>query len=157
VRDPTLNSNVEETIEEARAFLDQRREYLQPFDDERATYIDRINVARRDVEQLPDQVMPRHTREFIAGILTMAKDHLPRKRGRYAKGLYDLRDLTIVKAVDYIAKRGDFFPTRNPETKTNESACSIVRTALERNGMHLSERTVEDIWNNRSVRTNSPK
>ena len=147
-----MNSKVEEAIEDARQFLDQRREYLAPFDEAKATYIDRINVARRDVGRLPDHVMSPHMREFICEILTRAKDDLPRQRGKYAKGVFALRDFTILKAIQYLWETRRLSPTRNAATRDKagiESGSSIVATALERLGINMSERNIEEIWGNR--------
>jgi hypothetical protein len=55
-----------------------------------------------------------------------------------------LRDWSIAEAVLENVKEG-FRPTRNPASK-QASACCIVKLALERIGVHLSEKAVERIW-----------
>jgi hypothetical protein len=69
-----------------------------------------------------------------------------RQRGHYVKGTSWRRDLRVAQMVARVAERG-FPPTRNAASRT-ESACSIVSTALQRCGVHMSERRVEGIWNN---------
>jgi hypothetical protein len=97
------------------------------------------------IKRLPDEVMPPHLRDYICGVLSKEKG----LRRTYAAG----RDGHIAYAVWDATCRG-FSPTRNEATRRKEalgepaaqSACSIVTKALARVGVHMSERSIEDIW-----------
>jgi hypothetical protein len=97
------------------------------------------------IKRLPDEVMPPHLRDYICGVLSKEKG----LRRTYAAG----RDGHIAYAVWDATMRG-FPPTRNEVTRRKEalrepaaqSACSIVTKALARVGVHMSERSIEDIW-----------
>jgi hypothetical protein len=97
------------------------------------------------IKRLPDEVMPPHLRDYICGVLSKEKG----LRRTYAAG----RDGHIAYAVWDATMRG-FAPTRNEVTRRKEalrepaaqSACSIVTKALARVGVHMSERSIEDIW-----------
>jgi hypothetical protein len=97
------------------------------------------------IKRLPDEVMPPHLRDYICGVLSKEKG----LRRTYAAG----RDEHIAYAVWDATMRG-FPPTRNEVTRRKEalrepaaqSACSIVTKALARVGVHMSERSIEDIW-----------
>jgi hypothetical protein len=97
------------------------------------------------IKRLPDEVMPPHLRDYICGVLSKEKG----LRRTYAAG----RDGDIAYAVWDATMRG-FHPTRNEATRRKEalgkpagqSACSIVTKALARVGVHMSERSIEDIW-----------
>jgi hypothetical protein len=69
------------------------------------------------------------------------------KRGqRKADNTY--RDITIAGRL-VLPLLGRFSPTRNEATRQKgsaESACSIVKQALKRVGIHMSEKTIEEIW-----------
>ena len=98
----------------------------------------------------------------MAAILTDVGDPLPPWLQRYVvvtaragpeparRGQHPLdnliRDFTISAAVKSIADRFDLRPTRNPANTTKESGCSIVKQALERAGIHMSEANVAAIW-----------
>jgi hypothetical protein len=93
---------------------------------------------------LPDEIMPAHLRSYVARVLSKAPEGLKRT---YSAG----RDQYLLEAL-YDTIRLDFPATRNDATRdkgTQESACSIVQKALARVGVHMEERTVEDIWSNR--------
>jgi hypothetical protein len=72
-----------------------------------------------------------------------------RKRGRRSQTAG--RDLVIAGAVSLVVHGARFSPTRNHAAPqpAGPSACSIVRAALAQVGLHLSERTIEEIWSNR--------
>lgn len=78
--------------------------------------------------------------QYVTGIL---REALPRKH----KLANRERDIQICFAVQRIAEQG-FRPTRNVASRGGEtqSACSIVRAALERMGIYLSEDAIEKIW-----------
>jgi hypothetical protein len=59
-----------------------------------------------------------------------------------------MRDLMIASTVAAVAHGASCSPTRSHATPqpAGRSACSIVQAALAQVGMHLSERTIEDIW-----------
>jgi len=97
------------------------------------------------ITRLPDEVMPPHLRDYICGALSKTRG----VRRTYAAG----RDGLIAYAV-WDATMCGFRPTRNEATRRKEalgepasqSACSIVTKALARVGVHMSERSIEDIW-----------
>ena len=97
------------------------------------------------IKRLPDEVMPPHLRDYICGALSKTRG----VRRTYAAG----RDGLIAYAV-WDATMCGFRPTRNEATRRKEalgepasqSACSIVTKALARVGVHMSERSIEDIW-----------
>jgi hypothetical protein len=136
MRDPAVNVEVEAAVEEARRWF-ERLQRLGDLDkgDENST---NRRAARRYIARLTDEAMPSHLREYVCRVLDEAK----------GRSTYLGRNFWIAFSVNEAMKRG-FAPTRNAESRGNkarESACSIVTTALARVGVHLSERTVEDIW-----------
>jgi hypothetical protein len=70
-----------------------------------------------------------------------------RGKGRHREDRIVFRDLVICAAVDRFVEM-DVRPTRHRLARPNapESACSIVKEALELAGKHLTESRVEDIW-----------
>jgi hypothetical protein len=76
------------------------------------------------------------------------------RRGRSTKDTWG-RDVVIVGGlIPQLLDRFSATRNREPKTKLTESACSIVKTALARLGIHMSERRVEGIWERRPyVRT----
>jgi hypothetical protein len=145
MRDPTVNAGVEEAIEAVRSVFERHRLYLQPApNEEQIAYV-------RACRSVVMGEMPEDARKFLLGMLITTP---PRRRSRYIGGAYWLRDRAITEAVEYVAGRG-FSPTRNDATRDNagnESASSIVATALSRLGIDLPERRIESIWNNRPKR-----
>jgi hypothetical protein len=76
----------------------------------------------------------------------IAEEEQPQhKRGRRRQ---TMRDLMIASTVAALAHGASCSPTRSHATPqpAGRSACSIVQAALAQAGMHLSERTIEDIW-----------
>jgi hypothetical protein len=142
VRDPTAtNLEVEAAIEEACKDLGyaKRHGWLTkklPFDNQLR------HEALNLIERLPDEDMPPHLRDYICGVLSKEKG----LRRTYAAG----RDQAIIEVLYSIAKWRGFSPTRNRSRKT-VSACFIVAAALARIGVHMNERSIEDIWS-RAVR-----
>jgi hypothetical protein len=149
--DPTVNADVEEAIGAVRSVFDRHPEYLQPalLSLERlkdlhefavvGLYVMRNKVMAEDIRMIICELVLGKVTEGggLAGL---------RRRGRHVKGAYWRRDLRIAQMVARVAERG-FPPTRNVASRT-ESACSIVSTALKSIGIQMSERTIEDIWNN---------
>ena len=78
--------------------------------------------------------------QHVTGIL---REALPRKH----KLANRERDMEICFCVKHLVEQG-FRPTRNVASRggETESACSIVRAALERVGVNLSEDAIEKIW-----------
>jgi hypothetical protein len=70
-----------------------------------------------------------------------------RKRGRPPEA--KLRDLEIAAAVAVLVNGRVFHATRSHAARRlkDASACNIVQVALGRLGEHMSERTIEGIWN----------
>jgi hypothetical protein len=157
MRDPAVNAEVEEAtaalVRYWRPFV--RAGYFAPcrLDPEEVAF--RHNT-RLHVERLPDHILPPEMRELVLQRLSGAKLP-PRKDGRYSGDEFRIRNRMIVVAIERICKRG-FDPARNRERKSGRySACQIVHSALARLGIQIAERTVEDIWNKRGVRANSPR
>jgi hypothetical protein len=91
-----------------------------------------------------DCAMPASLGRYAAEVLGRQSQGAPRRRrGRDPYGNH-VRDFHITSAVLNVARLG-LKPTRNRATE-KESACSIVRGALEKLGVHLSEAAVEKIW-----------
>jgi hypothetical protein len=153
MRDPTVNADVEAAIEAACSVFDRHPEYLQPLPSvERLNHLHQLAAAGLYVMQ--DKTIPEDIRMIICDLVLGKVAESggragPRRQGRYVKGAFWRRDLRIAQAVALIVERG-FLPTRNDASRTNrsQSACSIVSTALKRRGVHMSDRTLEDIWNN---------
>jgi hypothetical protein len=64
------------------------------------------------------------------------------------------RDMFIVSYVSMLQQHG-FSPTRNSESRdksANESGCSLLTHVLNAVGFNISERGVEEVWNNRERR-----
>jgi hypothetical protein len=97
------------------------------------------------IEKLPEEVLSSESRDYLCKILSEPPKGL--------KHTYTERDGRIAEVLGMIEGLG-FPPTRNDTTRArekagepaNQSACSIVMKALARLGVHMSERTVEDIW-----------
>lgn len=138
MRDPTVDDRVGVAIREARSNLEffQRVGELDKGEKDRPLRL----AARRYIRRLSDEDMPKHLREYVCRMLEDAK----------GRSTYLSRNMWVSFAVDETIQRG-FAPTRNAASRggrAGESACSIVATALGQLGVHLSERTVEDIWTN---------
>jgi hypothetical protein len=107
----------------------------------------------------------------VALVECVGKEKWPQRK-RSGRRQTAFRDLTIATAVGAVAldgmlaqidrllclapsafEKGDgvrrFSITRNCTTQ-HPSACSIVRAALAKAGLHLSERTIEEIWSNQT-------
>jgi hypothetical protein len=82
--------------------------------------------------------LPAHVRDRLCALEGAEPKLLPRGRGRYGKGMYGPRNVAIRGAVKLALRLGFNF-ARNPAQRDHESACSIVRKALKRLGVHLSE------------------
>jgi hypothetical protein len=148
MRDPAaVNPRIEEAIEaacEEFRWLKERWGFPKKLPDE-PDFLLRTQ-AHDIIKTLPDEVLPAHLRDYVCGLLSKTPDGV---RRTYAAG----RDLYIAEVVDGIVGRG-FPPTRNEATRArerygasaNESACSIVAKALARVGVHMSERSIEDLW-----------
>lgn len=91
------------------------------------------------------EVMPPNLAEYISEVLANG-----RRPGRPGAPQKFERDTWIYGAVEKVRKLG-FNATRNV-TSEHASACSIVTTALAELGVALSEKSVERIWEETSVR-----
>jgi hypothetical protein len=137
--DPTID-RVEAAVEEARKLLEiyQLGGALgKNRDPDRGLR----RAAHSYVARLTDEAMPERLRKYVCRMLEEAK---PLDRSTYFQ-----RDLWITFNVNQIVRLFGFAPTRNAESRRKgreESACSIVATALRKLGVHLSERTIEDMW-----------
>jgi hypothetical protein len=138
VRSPTDNATeVEATIEAVRGYLSlhKRLGWLRKSDPEKVAllYLALLSPGEPMPEGLSEYLSFRSLSEQPAG-----------------KATYTNRNLVITRAVEHVRHRLDLPATRNDATRVkqpdNESACSIVTAILSRLGVHLSERTVEDIW-----------
>jgi hypothetical protein len=102
--------------------------------------------AQAIIRSLSDEIMPAHLRDYVYGLLCETPKGGKR---RYAAG----RDQYIAEVLNDIVRRG-FLPTRNEAMRdqekrgkpANQSACSVVQKALARIGVHMHERSIEDIW-----------
>lgn len=95
------------------------------------------------------EILPAAMQEFVVGYL---KGPMPvaKKASRGPNPRSNaVRDIVIRRTVAWIAKRYDLKPTKNAETSTAESGCSIVTAALARVGIHMQEKTIEKIWDSR--------
>jgi hypothetical protein len=89
-------------------------------------------------------VLPEGLRQYIVDLLLGIETATPAiRRGRAHYANFE-RDFKIACVIRHIVDRG-FRPTRNNATE-NESACSIVKQALQRLGLHLTEGAVVKIW-----------
>jgi hypothetical protein len=82
--------------------------------------------------------VPDRLREYLAELL--ARDYGPRKKAGHRNYL---RDQLIRRAIKAVCDHG-FNPTRNPASK-GPCGCSIVLDVLAESGVHLSEKTIEEI------------
>jgi hypothetical protein len=65
---------------------------------------------------------------------------------------HQARDLIIVHVIDSVCNAFDYKPTRSRASKDKggaDSGCSIVKDALSRQGVHMSEEAIEKIWNHK--------
>jgi hypothetical protein len=83
--------------------------------------------------------VPDRLRDYLAEIL-LVRDYGPRKKAGHQNYL---RDQLIRNAVKAVCDHG-FNPTRNPASE-DPCGCSIVRDVLAESGVHLSEKTIEEI------------
>jgi len=135
MRDPTVNVKVEAAVQEARRTLDFFLMVggLGKSDPEGSVR----RAARRRIARLTDDVLPEHMRDYVCRVL----EEQPAGRSTYSG-----RNMFIAHVIEQAAKRG-FAPTRNAASRgKQESACSIVAAALGQVGIHMSERTVEEMW-----------
>jgi hypothetical protein len=88
-----------------------------------------------------DYSLPSPLKEFVIEFLR--NPEVP-QRGRGRKREYE-RDDVIAWAVATICIRWEFSPTRN-EATSGPSAISIVKRALEKIGIHLTEAAITKIW-----------
>ncbi|MDV4163105.1 hypothetical protein R1538_18445 [Rhizobium leguminosarum] len=88
--------------------------------------------------------LPSSFSEFLISVL---RERLPKVRGNRA------RDFQFCMAVSMLQEHG-FSPTRNRtlhgDPDATESGCSILSKALAGMGTHITERTLERIWENYS-------
>jgi hypothetical protein len=92
------------------------------------------------------QPLPGRLRAFICEPLLKSPEEPRRKSGPDPEA-YAARNAEICAMIALLNSMG-FDPTRNEATQGVESACSIVKKALEEAGIHLSEGAVEKIWQN---------
>jgi hypothetical protein len=169
---------VEVATDAAEQFLRVRRQWLEPtpYDwtdmDKRAEAHVRLGFPMRyrlasglplglpDVPTVVEIHFPELTTELPEDLRAVIfkrlvkPEPLPRGKGRHQKGMYGPRDVAIVQAIKHIHHRYDF-PAIGGQGKTKKSsAAAIVRIALQRLGVTLRQRTIDDIWSNR-LRSNS--
>ena len=84
--------------------------------------------------------MPEQLQNYLFELLKL-RNYGPKKRPGHKNYL---RDQSIWHAVKAVCDCG-FKPTRNPATADHPSGCSIVRDVLAEFGVHLSEKTIEEI------------
>ena len=89
-----------------------------------------------------DQPLPGPLKGFVAEFLR-SPGASGSRRGRPA---LHTRDQVISWAVAVICIRWRFSPTRNEATEEKASAISIVKTALGKVGIHLTEAAITKIW-----------
>jgi len=136
MRDPT-DLKVEAAIEEVTAVLGLAAR-LGAFDHGSP---DDVNVEARikvTIASLRGS-LPKHVCTYLDQLL-LEREQADRDHGSD-------RNRWIVAAIAELQKRG-FRPHRRGR---RESACSIVQKALARLGVHLSEHTLEDLWDRRDV------
>lgn len=98
--------------------------------------------------------MPPEVREYTVNFLSNFERAM-RARPRRKAGRQFVereRDEAIKCTVDLVAEEYKLNPTRNPSRSkaTTESACSIVAKALNKLGVDIKERTVNDIYRRHS-------
>jgi hypothetical protein len=164
MRDPAVRLDVAGAVNEIAVFLTLRKRWLEPTQYDWSDVNKRAWVAfhlvgrpmrwylpalRCTVELRP--VGPNLSADVpddIRGWLDEPKQLLP---GRAAQtGKLAPRDVAIVGALKIALRRG-FDLTRNNPDQENESACSLVRQALERVGVELSERQIQRIGTKHSL------
>jgi hypothetical protein len=99
------------------------------------------NNAARFVES--GRPLPTRLRELIVEVLKAVADARPTKRGRDPYANHP-RNFQIACTIFNVINLG-FRPTKNRATEA-ESACSIVAKALAKLDIHLSDVSIEKIW-----------
>lgn len=140
-----MRSPADNAADEAKAAIDTATDYLdicQRHGWLRKRYIDLPDEDLRMAAQgciavMPDDMLPAPLRIYVCRLLQ--ERPTTRRTNR-------TRDACIAGVVRLLVDRG-FDPTRNAAKRGKESACSIVQKVLAHLGLHLSERTIEDIWN----------
>jgi hypothetical protein len=97
-----------------------------------------------------DLTLPPILKAYIIGVL-LHKSYTPEPLRGGDPSTHVARNIFIVELVERLRLDG-FSPTRNRYTRTvnqQESGCSITAKVLDRIGIRLSERRVEEVWENR--------
>jgi len=154
VRDPVgINSRTETAIEQVVQFLglparlgilDGRSPSSGPSEDfaprDPSDFEAYLEVALLGLQGK----MSKHVCDHICRVLSERNNKLPRTTKSD-------RNAWIAAAVETVHERGGFKCTRSHDIVKSDSACSIVTAALARLGVHIPERTVEDIWGSRDA------
>jgi hypothetical protein len=156
MRDPsTKDHRVEAAIEDARRHLARLTGDITSWTDRGADTLDPVQ-ERRHAIAIVKTVADNLADPDLSGLLRKTIPALERTRpaikrhGRKAD-LWRERNQLIVKTIEVICQEYRFRPTRNPASRDKnrrECGCSIVSTALDRLGIKLSEKTINQLWNN---------
>jgi hypothetical protein len=158
VRDPAgINSRTEAAIELAVEILHSPakwgmldgRHHSEGLPPDEKEVLDSMPDDPDDFEAYMDvflnTTLPEHVRDHVCRVLLERKPN-------FSKIKTD-RNVWIAAAVEMVRERGFAYTRSHDVVKSNEpySACGIVTAALARLGIHIPERTIEDIWGARDV------
>jgi hypothetical protein len=164
MRDPAVRLDVAGAVNEIAVFFTLRKRWLAPTEFDWSDVDKRARLAfclgrpmhwyvpakRLLIELRPETESSRlaDVPDDIRAWLDEPKRLLP---GRTAQtGKLAPRNVAIVGALK-IALRYGFDLTRNNPDQENESACSLVRQALARVDVKLTERHIQRIWDERAL------
>jgi hypothetical protein len=119
--------------------------------------LDSLSEVRAWINKLSDKKMPPEARKYVSTLLLRVERGLKKPARRKNSGRQSERDRddVIRHAVKVVAREFKLKPTRGRWSRSDtrpDSACSLVKKALERHGIYLSESTIEGIYSPRTVR-----
>ena len=147
MRNPRLEDAIQDATETVKLAVELG--VFQPANLKRRHAIRRSRCPAWCVSSLPDGILPNDVRAFVYDELAKDKTLL-RGRGKHVSGEFRRRDAFLVALLEHMHNKFGFNPTRNDASRDNHSASSIVHIVLNRLGLKLAERTIDDIWTSRS-------
>jgi hypothetical protein len=90
---------------------------------------------------LEGKPLPFDLQQYIVAVACSSKPRKGRGGDRFANFARDIRIKTALRRLE-----AGIQATRNPATTDRECGCSIVRMALERGGIHLTEKAIAKVW-----------
>jgi hypothetical protein len=91
--------------------------------------------------------MPPQMKEFTVNFMCSFQEAIQKRKIRPSQSPFKWRNQQIAGAVEYVALKFSLNARRGSRnSRTNESACSIVSKALAQLGIHMGEFTIQSIY-----------